>query len=734
MKPGDYQVTVLAQRVGAKAPARARFTVHVATTQPPLERLLSELRQADGSVGLFRDDFVSPYSELLAAPSRVLRMGEEQVNVFVYDTPEAAAQAVSQIASDLSTVAGKPNEWKKAASCFRRGRLIALYVGDQPSVRDAMTEKLGRPLAECAATMKSPLDAVAGGSSATGKMESDATSALATDLDALVELYQGNKLFIKKEYPALRKLIADRFEREQQVRIAAAVDLQKPPAWFKRQDFKEELFTALDPDHDDVTAALRLVTQLEETFPAKFDSYGELAIAAAVTWDKPKSVYDYAWHARRCQSSMPDGHLEALGGFEYLLDADSALQGRAQFLPWEFLVLLMNHKTPREEREWAVANYLPRRVMYGKCYSDVPYDDKMLESDDKVCRLGGHAYTLPNLQQFGGVCAMQADFAARVGQSLGVPAAYISGQGKGGGLHAWVVWVELKAANKSGISFSIESHGRYRGDQYFVGQLRDPRTGEQITDRELEVRLHSVGVNPQNQRHGRLAMRAFPLLRDKLAMDVGEQMRYLAKTTGLCPWNEEAWYSLAEMSRSGTAGKAQSKTLGSTVERLFITFAAFPDFTWKVFDSLIAYQEDVRLRIKLYERLVTLYEQAGRPDLACEARLKLSDYQAEAGQQNDAIEGLAFTIKKFAGEGRYVPQMLDKLEALAKGVKGADQKLVLFYQEFLPLVPQKRNDAPTKHCLQMYQRGIDRFEQAGQAGLAQTWGAQLALLKAIKNR
>src|SRR5262249_29826010 len=148
-----------------------------------------------------------------------------------------------------------------------------------------------------------------------------------------------------------------------------------PPAWLKdHDDFKEELFIAFDPAHDDVEAGLRLVTRIAETYPDKFASYGELTIAVAVTWDKPQSIYEYAWHAKRCHSIMPDDLLDALGNVEYLLDAEATMQGRAQYLPWEFLVLVVNHKTPRSEREWAINSYLLQRVMYGRCYGDVPYD------------------------------------------------------------------------------------------------------------------------------------------------------------------------------------------------------------------------------------------------------------------------------------------------------------------------------------------------------------------------
>lgn len=740
IEPGDYPITIVARRSGNKADAKQSFTVHVVSTDPPLERLVSELSETANreKVEVLPEDFFSPFGKYLSATSRIVRIGDEQIVTFVYETPEEALTA--EIAPDLSKIAGEERRWTSPATCFRRGRLIALYVGNDPGVRQLLQDQLGAPLAECTSVEK-PTRVVSIGDRQSSSDMSPAAPAEKHEtpsidesgqIDALAALYQDKKLFVKKEYPALRQIFARQFERDQQSKIAAGLGDKSDEilAWLEDHvDFKEELFTALDPAYDDVEAALRLVRQMKEAFPSKIDSYGNLAIALAVTWDKPQHVYDYTWHARRCEASLPDGTLSALDNFQYLVEAESVMQGRAQFLPWEFLVHLVNHKTPRDEREWAVSNYLPQRMMYGKCYSDVPYDHDLLDHGGVAAHLRGHPYTLANLRQYGGVCAMQADYAARVGQSMGVPAAYVTGEANSGALHAWVVWVELKAVNKTAINFTIESHGRYRDDQYYVGHFNDPRTGEHITDRDLELRLHSVGVNPQHQRHARLAMRAFPLVRDKLSMDAAEQLRYLAQATGLCPWNEDAWYALGEMARSGAVGKPQSKAMASAVDRLFTTFASFPDFTWKVFDSLIAFPKEHKHRNGLYERLVALYEQAGRPDLACEARLKLSDYQAEDGRGGEAIEGLAFTIKKFPGEGRYVPRMLDKIELLAKDVKGANEQVVQFYQEFLPLVPAKRGDTLTDYCVKMYERGIDRFKEAGQPALAQLWTTRLAQLK-----
>src|SRR5258706_8952988 len=58
--------------------------------------------------------------------------------------------------------------------------------------------------------------------------------------------------------------------------------------------------------------------------------------------------------------------------------------------------------------------------------------------------------SLPNLLAFGGVCAMQADFAARVGKSMGVAAEYVGGQAADGEGHAWVMWVERSEERRVG--------------------------------------------------------------------------------------------------------------------------------------------------------------------------------------------------------------------------------------------------------------------------------------------
>jgi hypothetical protein len=325
---------------------------------------------------------------------------------------------------------------------------------------------------------------------------------------------------------------------------------------------------------------------------------------------------------------------------------------------------------------------------------------------------------------------MQADFAARVGKSMGVPAEYVGGEAASGDRHAWVMWVELKNLTKTGINFSLESHGRYNIDKYYVGELTDPQTGARITDRQLELRLHTVGLDPLAKRQADWVMLAYPALVAKNRMAIDDKIDYLQSTIALSPGNEAAWSELAALAGSGNLTRKHERVMRQTLDKLFATFANFPDFTWTVFDNLIQFETEPAQQIKLYERLLQLYLQAGRPDLASEARLMLTGYLIDEKRELPAVEGLAATIMAFPDDGRYTPRLLDRLEVLCVDNPVYQKKLIDFYKAFLPKVPQTRGDRTSKYCVTMYERGIDRFTRAGETQLAASYTAELNKLKA----
>jgi len=710
-------VVVATEQGGKQLSTEHPLYFQVRKTESSLDRIVAQLEAGAGKV-----ERTGNFTQFdLKGDAHVLNVEGDDLYLFLYRTPAAAMEEAESLQGDAARLSAAATRAGSAIRYYRSGDALAAYLGKSEKLLSSLDSIFGKPFAE-AAYVPEP----------TTQTKRDPGD------EVLLTLYRERdrrtksaRLFSPFEYAAIRKVYADRFEKSQEEAFRKAFGDQHDEMrkWLDdRKDFKESLFLAFDTQHDHILNGLKIVRELKEKFPKQVDRYQSLVVAMAVVWDKPNEIESYAHHQERTHSILPSGMLGAIENFQYLIEAEPVMQGRIQYSPWEFLVHVVNQTTPLAERQWALANYGPRRAMFGKCYSDVPYDMTMLQSDDKTCKLAGKEYTLPNILGFGGVCAMQADFAARVGKSIGAPAEYVTGASASGDLHAWVMWVELTAATPTSVAFTLQSHGRYRGDNYYVGQLRDPHTGRHITDRDLERRLNSVGTSAFNKRQADLAMDSFAMIRDELKLDLGDQLEYLAQVTRLCPWNEEAWMEAARLSQGPALDKRTRGQMAAIMNQLFVTFAPMPDFTLRVFPTLVDYEPDAKTRIQHYYKLLDLYAAAKRPDLSFNALLILANLLVENERQGEAIQGLAAAIKKYADEGQYVPRMLDRLESLCETPEHK-AALIAFYGEFLPLIPTKRGEESSKYCMQMYERGIKKFQEAGQPQLAAAYQQKLAQLK-----
>jgi tetratricopeptide (TPR) repeat protein len=702
--------------------ADVTVTFHVAAAESPLDKLVARFRAKGVDV---RAGEGTPGADLSGEGS-VLQLKDESFDVYHYESDEAAAGDV-----DLVKDSGKGSDVAKRmmgrVRFYREGTVVVVYAGESESVATALASVLGTPFAD--------EKYVAAPTVADAPTLDPGDALLISLLDERDKRARTAKLFSTYQYPAIRKVFAERFEKEHEadLRRGFGDDYDDMMKWLDaRTDFKESLFLAFKPQ-DDVGAGLALVKELRKTFPKQIDKYLSLVVATAVVWDteRTRSVYDYAHHAQRTHSNMPpeSNLMGAIDNFRWLIETEEAMQGRIRYVPWEFLKHVCNHRTPLPERQWSMAGYLPRRVHFGKCYSDVPYDNEMLRTESRICKLSGKDYTLPNILGFGGVCAMQADFAARVGKSIGVPAEYVRGQGASGSHHAWIMWVEISAATPASVGFKLESHGRYRGDNYYVGTLPDPQTGQQITDRDMERRLHSVGTNTFAARQAELVMRAFPAIKSARRMDVNEQLTFLSQTLQLCPWSEEAWTEVARIAKDEELDKKSRQQVVAAMNQLFTTFTPLPDFTLAVFPNLVQHESDAKTRIKHWYRLLDAYASAKRPDLSFDGLLLLADLLVEQDRKLEAIQGLAAAIKKYADQGHYVPRMLDRLESLCDTPENK-AALLTFWTEFLPLIPRKRGNESSDYCMAMYQRGIAKFQETGNTQLAQLYAGELQKLRA----
>lgn len=698
--------------------------ITVARFADPVRQLIADLRKQQLEVVVTEStvpELQLPFQGIITS----IQINDQAVAAVLYDSEDLRQADFEKIDALKGIVFGKPWENADPLSVFAKDRWLLAAANTESETLDGIARVLDRPVA-IVQKYAAPLTPV---------------KPIQVLVEAMRPLYEersrrpgkSRKLFITESYAEVRNVFSDQFagDFDSDLHVGLGQDYDDAMEWFaEHTDLKEEFFTAIRPQSDDVAGAVRMLNKIRTDFPELIERYGSLAIATSVVWDDGRGVYKYDGHARRTHSTMPKTLLSGIENFRYLTDAESVMEGRTQFVPWEFLVHLVNHETPAEERKWALQAYLPSRAMFGKCYAEVPYDTEMLRTASKVCRLDGKEYNLANIRQFGGVCAMQGDFAARVGKSLGVPAAYVTGSGRYGGAHAWVMWVELKAVTQRSIRFSLESHGRYRGDHYYVGHLNDPQTGEKLTDRLLELRLQQVGMDAMAKRHADRLMLLYPALAEDRSFDFEAHLDYLSGVVGLNPWNEAAWTALSKIATDRELSSSEYKTMTALLNQLFVNFAAFPDFTLTIFDDLSAFEKDAKKRIAFYYQLLEVYAAAQRPDLAFEALLRLSDLLEQEQRSDEAVQALATAIQKYAEEGQYIPRMLDRLELLVKDAGGeTDPILAQFYGEFLPKVPQTRGDAPSEYCIAMYQRAIPVFQRAGQTQLAANYETAVTRMK-----
>lgn len=553
--------------------------------------------------------------------------------------------------------------------------------------------------------------------------------------EELLSLFKSHRLFNKTSYASIRHIFVHRFESryEKQIKQVFGDDFDKMTHWLdKNLEIKEELYLAIDLSDNDVTGALSVFKQIKDKYPEKVVPLANLAIATAVAWGRSgDGIYDYLANVKATHSKSVGLRLDALGNFNYFVLAESRLGDRARALPWEFLVHMVNHYTPLDQRMWAFERYFAERPMFGQCYKDVPFDSESLNSKLKTSKLAGQDYTLENLHKHGGIAAEQADFAARVGKSLGVPAEVDHGDKNFGQLHDWVIWIEIKNFNRVAVGFSLESYGQSPYTKSYVGWLIDPFSAQKITDRDLELRLQAVGADQIGHRQAQLVMRVFPMIRDKTQMSVADQLKFLDAAVKLSPWLDASWLEVAKLAHDGQGIKENSRQFQAFVDRMFITFAAFPDFAAKVFDDLASFQTNPRQREKLNERLVAMFEQAGRPDLATDARLKIVQNLVNDKHYKEALGALLGTVKRFPDEPPYTTRLVDQIEMVCKesNMPHVNESLAMFYRSYLPMIPQKHGDRANPFCIEMYTRGIDLFKSIGDTQSAAQYTSQLAKLK-----
>lgn len=549
-------------------------------------------------------------------------------------------------------------------------------------------------------------------------------------IQELTTYFRAGSLAERGSYPGLRRIFAAEFERLHPVELKAVFDGEDGARfrnWLEQHpSLRDELYTAITPQ-DDPLAVLQVLKALQADSFQTVQAYPELSLAISLTWDQPQHLFPDDYHQKRSHA-LPSREqpMTAVETLQEYTDSGRLPGTRLQRSPWEFLIHVVNHRTPRSERDWVRQNYIHQRQQIGRCYDDVAYDHGMIKSGESTSNMAGQQYTLPNLRARGGVCSMQADYAARVAKCLGIPAAYVEGTARVGARHAWVIWTEARPSTGSELAFQLESHGRFQIDRYYVGQLRDPQTGRTMTDRALELHLHAVSLDPVAYRQACSIMRFYPQLKPVWNLTLAEQLAFLEALLALSPGCESVWRELAQLAPHTRDDDTLRKRFEVIRDRSFQTFTNCPDFLCELVPNMLSFEPDLTRRRSQLESLAQQWEISARPDLSCQVQLILARQLQASGLSAEALSVLSRTMKKFADDGRQVPQLMQQFETMASGLTDGDQRILKMYQELLPQIPRRRYNQPSLFRMQMLRQAASRFRAAGLVKQADGYESQLA--------
>ena len=123
--------------------ARCTLIIQTTASSAPKVKNLSELvnKLKNGGERVVRKGKVD--QPFFSVKGRIITFGDQDVQVFEYRTIKAAELDASKISGTGSSVSTSMPMWIAPPHFFKNGRLIVLYVGEKPSVLQALEDALG---------------------------------------------------------------------------------------------------------------------------------------------------------------------------------------------------------------------------------------------------------------------------------------------------------------------------------------------------------------------------------------------------------------------------------------------------------------------------------------------------------------------------------------------------------------------------------------------------------------
>jgi hypothetical protein len=104
---------------------------------------LNSLMAALQSAGMTVESAGTVSQPLFSVPGQSVTVNGQELQVYVFDTPEAMEAAASQVSADASTIGTTTPTWTSDPHLFKSGPLLVVFVGQDQKIIDILTGTFG---------------------------------------------------------------------------------------------------------------------------------------------------------------------------------------------------------------------------------------------------------------------------------------------------------------------------------------------------------------------------------------------------------------------------------------------------------------------------------------------------------------------------------------------------------------------------------------------------------------
>lgn len=430
----------------------------------------------------------------------------------------------------------------------------------------------------------------------------------------------------------------------------------------------------------EVYAVLRRLRQKNED---QLEAFATLTAAVCVVHDRP-------WWVQVNENSVGSPGPEAI--FDYYVKNEGEMAYGIRGMPVELLVHVVSAAAPIEDLNWARAKYKFDRRIENR-YKEIKYDYAYFKSGG-VKKSTAAGWSLKGILANGGVCADQAYFAMTVAQSMGIPAAYVTGRDGEVG-HAWVGYLEGGA--KPVWNFDAGRFGPYL---LVRGTLVDPQTRERVADADVAVMARAMAQKSSDRQQSEALFdaaermvelagaggRGFPPAEDPEApkfrkarprgITIADQQELIEAGLRRTPTAARGWKLIGTLAETGKLSLDDKKRWAEVLCTL--CGKDYPYFSFEVLKPMILTVGDLREQDGLWGRTASLF--SGRADLVSEIRLTQGRMWESAGDAKRAWECYQEVVKKYINAGPFVVEAVERCAALLEDRKSTPNAVVELYQ------------------------------------------------------